>query len=167
MNPTVGSTPTWPRVTRWTLILLACTVTGCASAANRETAAYSNASLIGKYRLTSTIKPYIKFAGGPKIGEGELVFDGHGNLAGQQVFLGQHGTIRGNYQIAPDGTGTASMTTTLEDGSTSESALALQIQNDKQIKFVSEGLPQHGDWVSVQSLIAHGQPGLQGVLERE
>jgi hypothetical protein len=151
---------------RWTLILVACVV-GCASATNREATAYSNASLIGKYRLTSTIKPYVKFAGGPKIGEGEIVFDGPGNLAGQQIFLGQSGTIRGKYQIEPDGTGTASMTTTLEDGSTSESALALQIQNDKQIKFVSEGLSQHGDWISVQSLIAHGQPGLQGVLEKE
>jgi len=57
--------------------------------------------------------------------------------------------------------------TALEDGTTSESALALQIQNDRQIKFVSEGLSQRGDWVSVQSLIAHGQPGLQGVLVKE
>jgi hypothetical protein len=151
---------------RWTLILVACTV-GCVSATNRESVTYSNASVIGKYRMTSTVKPYVKFAGGPKIGEGEVVFDGRGNFGGGQVFLGQRGTIRGTYQIEPDGTGTASMTTVLEDGTTSESALALQIQNDKQIKFVSEGLPQHGDWVSVQSLIAHGQPGLQGVLERE
>jgi hypothetical protein len=151
---------------RWTLILVACTV-ACTSAANRESGTYSNASVIGKYRLTSTVKPYVKFAGGPKIGEGEVVFDGLGNLAGSQVFLGQHGTIRGTYHIEPDGTGTASMTTVLEDGTTSENALALQIQNDKQIKFVSEGLSQHGDWVSVQSLIAHAQPGLQGVLEKE
>ena len=151
---------------RWTLILFACTV-GCASAANRESVTYSNASVIGKYRMASTVKPYVKFAGGPKIGDGEVAFDGRGNLAGRQVYLGQHGIIRGTYKIEPDGTGTASMTTALEDGTTSESALALQIQNDKQIKFVSEGLPQHGDWVSVQSLIAHGQPGLQGVLEKE
>ncbi|HEY6300466.1 MAG TPA: hypothetical protein VIW95_12580 [Candidatus Binatus sp.] len=89
------------------------------------------------------------------------------NFEGRQVFLGQSGTIRGTYQIEPDGTGTASMTTVLEDGTTSESAFALQIQNDKQIKFVSEGLSQRGDGVSVQSLIAHGQPGLQGVLEKE
>lgn len=151
---------------RWALILVACTV-GCASAANRESVTYCDASVVGKYRLTSTVKPYVKFAGGPKIGEGEIVFDGHGNFAGRQVFLGQPGTIRGTYQIEPDGTGTASMTTVLEDGTTSESPLALQIQNDKQIKFVSAGLSQHGDWVSVQSLMAHGQPGLQGVLEKE
>jgi hypothetical protein len=117
--------------------------------------------------MTSTVKPYVKFAGGPKIGEGEIAFDGRGNLAGQQVFLGQRGTVRGTYQIESDGTGTASMVTALEDGTTSESTLALQIQNDRQIKFVSEGLPRHGDWVSVQSLIAHGQPGLQGSLEKE
>ena len=151
---------------RWTLILLACSV-GCASAANREALTYSNASVVGKYRLTSTVKPYVKFAGGPKIGEGEIAFDGRGNFAGRQVFLGQPGTIEGTYQIEPDGTGTASMTTVLEDGTTSESAFALQIQNEKQIKFVSEGLSQHGDWVSVQSLIANGQPGLQGMLEKE
>jgi hypothetical protein len=151
---------------RWALILVACTL-GCASAANRESVTYSNASVIGKYRMTSTVKPYVKFAGGPKIGEGEVVFDGRGNLSGRQIFMGEHGTIRGTYRIAPDGTGAASMTTALEDGTTSESAIALQIQNDKQIKFVSEGLSQHGDWVSVQSLIAHGHPGLQGVLEKE
>jgi hypothetical protein len=148
------------------LLLLAC-LAGCASQANREAVAYSNASLVGKYRMTSTVKPYVKFAGGPKIGEGEIAFDGRGNLAGQQVFLGQRGTVRGAYQIESDGTGTASMVTALEDGTTSESTLALQIQNDRQIKFVSEGLPRHGDWVSVQSLIAHGQPGLQGNLEKE
>jgi len=151
---------------RWALILVACTL-GCASAANRESVTYSNASVIGKYRMTSTVKPYVKFAGGPKIGEGEVVFDGRGNLSGRQIFMGEHGTIRGTYRIAPDGTGTASMTTALEDGTTSDSAIALQIQNDKQIKFVSEGLSQHGDWVSVQSLIAHGQPGLQGAFDKE
>jgi hypothetical protein len=151
---------------RWTLVLLACAV-GCASAANRASIIYSNANVVGKYRLTSTVKPYVKFAGGPKIGEGEIDFDGRGNFAGEQVFLGQRGNIRGTYQIESDGAGTASMTTVLEDGTTSENALALQIQNDKQIKFVSEGLSQHGDWVSVQSLIAHGQPGLQGVLVKE
>jgi hypothetical protein len=151
---------------RWTLVLIACAV-GCASAANRESVSYSDASVVGKYRLTSTVKPYVKFAGGPKIGEGEIDFDGRGNFAGEQVFLGQRGNIRGTYQIESDGAGTASMTTVLVDGTTSESAFALQIQNDKQIKFVSEGLSQHGDWVSVQSLIAHGQPGLQGVLVKE
>ena len=148
------------------LLLLAC-LAGCALQSTREAVAYSNASIVGKYRLTSTVKPYVKFAGGPKIGQGEIVFDGHGNLAGQQVFLGQSGTVRGTYQIESDGTGTASMVTALEDGTTSENALALQIQNDRQIKFVSEGLSQHGDWASVQSLIAHGQPGLQGNLEKE
>ena len=151
---------------KWMVVLGALAIAGCASGAHRE-AAYSDASVIGTYRLTSTIKPYVKFAGGPKIGEGEVSFDGRGNLSGRQVFLGQNGTIRGTYQIEPDGTGTASMITALEDGNTSESALALQIQNDKQIKFVSDGLERHGDWVSVQSLIAHGQPGLQGVLEKE
>jgi hypothetical protein len=151
---------------RWTLILLACSV-GCASPANRGALTYSNASVVGKYRMTSTVKPYVKFAGGPKIGEGEIAFDGRGNFAGRQVFLGQPGTIEGTYQIEPDGTGTASMTTALEDGTASQSAFALQIQNDKQIKFVSEGLSQRGDWVSVQSLIAHGQPGLQGMLVKE
>ena len=148
-------------------LLLAVCLAGCTSQSNRETIAYSNASVVGRYRMTSTVKPYVKFAGGPKIGEGEIVFDGRGNLAGQQVFLGQSGTVRGTHQIESDGTGTASMVTSLEDGTTSENSLALQIQNDRQIKFVSEGLSQHGDWVSVQSLIAHGQPGLQGNLEKE
>jgi hypothetical protein len=144
-------------------VLLAC-LAGCAT---HRAPSYSNASVAGKYRITSTVKPYVKFAGGPKIGTGEVTFDGRGNLSGRQIFEGQQGTIRGTYEIEPDGTGTASMITALEDGSSSESALALQIQNDNQIKFVSQGLPQHGDWVSVQSLIAHGQAGLQGVLEKE
>jgi hypothetical protein len=148
---------------RGAFVLLAC-LAGCAT---HRAPTYSNASIAGKYRITSTVKPYVKFAGGPKIGSGEVTFDGRGNLSGRQTFEGQRGTIRGTYEIEPDGTGTASMITTLEDGSSSESALALQIQNETQIKFVSEGLPQHGDWVSVQSLIAHGQAGLQGVLEKE
>ncbi len=152
-------------MTRWALTLVAC-LAGCALPAHRE-AAYSNASVAGKYRLTSTIKPYVKYAGGPKIGEGEVAFDGRGNLSGWQVFLGKKGAIRGVYRIEPDGTGTASMTTALEDGGSYKSAIALQIQNDNRIKFVSEGLPQHNDWVSAQSLIAHGQAGLQGVLEKE
>lgn len=145
--------------------MLAC-LAGCAFTAHRDVD-YSNASVAGKYRLTSTIKPYVQFAGGPKIGTGEVTLDGRGNLSGRQIFQGQQGTIRGTYEIEPDGTGTASMITALEDGSSFGSELSLQIQNDKQIKFVSQGLPQHGDWVSVQSLIAHGQAGLQGVLEKE
>ena len=144
-------------------VVLVC-LAGCAT---HRAPTYSNASVNGKYRITSTVKPYVKFAGGPKIGTGEVTFDGRGNLSGRETFEGQRGTIRGTYEIEPDGTGTASMITTLEDGTSSESALALQIQNDHQIKFVSEGLPQHSDWVSVQSLIAHGQAGLQGVLEKE
>ncbi len=148
---------------RGAFVLLAC-FAGCVT---HRAPTYSSASVAGKYRITSTVKPYVKFAGGPKIGTGEVTFDGRGNLSGQETFEGQQGTIRGTYEIEPDGTGTASMTTTLEDGNPSESALALQIQNDNQIKFVSQGLPQHGDWVSVQSLIAHGQEGLQGVLEKE
>ena len=148
------------------LALVAC-IAGCASAARREAVTYSDASVSGKYRLTSTVKPYVKFAGGPKIGEGEIDFDGQGNLSGRQIFLGEAGTVRGTYRIETDGSGRAWMATALADGTTSESALALQIQNDKQIKFVSQGLPQHDDWVSVQSLIAHDQPGLQGVFEKE
>jgi hypothetical protein len=148
---------------RGAFVLLVC-LAGCAT---HRAHSYSNASVVGKYRITSTVKPYVKFAGGPKIGSGELTFDGRGNLSGRETFESQQRTIRGTYEIEPDGTGTASLITALEDGSSSESALALQIQNDHQIKFVSEGLPQHSDWVSVQSLIAHGQAGLQGVLERE
>jgi len=150
-------------MTRGAFVLLAC-LAGCAT---HRAPTYSNASIAGKYRITSTVKPYVKFAGGPKIGTGEVTFDGRGNLSGRETFEGQRGTIRGTYEIEPDGTGTASMITTLEDGTSSESALVLQIQNETQIKFVSRGLPQHGDWVSVQSLIAHGQAGLQGVLEKE
>ena len=148
---------------RGAFVLLAC-LAGCAT---HHAPSYTNASVAGEYRITSTVKPYVKFAGGPKIGTGEVTFDGHGNLSGRQIFEGQQGTIRGTYEIEPDGTGTASMTIALEDGSSSESALALQIQNENQIKFVSQGLPQRGDWVSVQSLIAHGQAGLQGVLDKE
>lgn len=148
---------------RGAFVLLVC-LAGCAT---HRAPAYSNASVAGKYRITSTVKPYVKFAGGPKIGSGEVTFDGRGNLSGRETFEGQQGTIRGTYEIELDGTGTASMITALEDGTSSETALALQIQNDHQIKFVSEGLPQHSDWVSVQSLIAHGQAGLQGIFERE
>ena|SRR6266478_6081126 len=143
--------------------LLAC-LAGCAT---HRAPAYSNESVSGKYRITSTVKPYVKFAGGPKVGTGEVTFDGRGNLSGRETFEGQKGTIHGTYEIESDGTGTASMTAALEDGTSSQSVLALQIQNETQIKFVSQGLPQHGDWVSVQSLIAHGQAGLQGIFEKE
>ena len=150
-------------MSRGAFALLVC-LAGCAT---HRAPTYFNASVAGKYRITSTVKPYVKFAGGPKISSGEIRFDGRGNLSGRETFEGQQGTIRGTYAIEPDGTGTASIISALEDGTSSESALALQIQNDTQIKFVSQGLPQHGDWVSVQSLIAHGQAGLQGVLEKE
>src|SRR5229473_8633322 len=119
-------------------LLLLAFLAGCASATHRA-ATYSDASVTGKYRITSTVKPYVKFAGGPKIGTGEVTFDGRGNLSGRETFEGQQGTIRGTYEIAPDGTGTASIFTALEDGTSSESALALQIQNYTRIKFVSQG----------------------------
>src|SRR5258708_7098267 len=80
-NPRV--TPPW--TTRWYLekemkraLLLLAFLAGCASATHRA-ATYSNASVAGKYRITSTVKPYVKFAGGPKIGTGEVRFDGRGN----------------------------------------------------------------------------------------
>jgi hypothetical protein len=151
---------------RWSLTLLAC-LAGCASGVHGESTAYSNASLVGKYRMTSTLKPYVKFAGGPKVSEGDVIFDGQGNLSGRLVFWGDAATVRGIYQIQPDGTGELSMITALQDGSTSESALTLQIQNDHQIEFVSDGLRESRDWMSVQSLITHGQAAFQGILEKE
>src|SRR5712692_8075744 len=103
---------------RGAFVLFAC-LAGCTFAADRAPT-YSNASVAGKYRITSTVKPYVKFAGGPKIGTGEVTFDGRGNLSGQQIFEDQRGTIRGTYEIEPDGTGTMSLITTLEDGTSSE-----------------------------------------------
>ena len=144
-------------------VLLAC-VAGCAT---HRAPTYSNASVAGKYRTTSTLKPYVKFAGGPKMGDGEIFFDGQGNLFGQQIFLGESETVRGTYKINPDGSGTADVTTTLEDGSRSESALTLQIQNDAQIRFVSAGLRLSSDWISGNELMATGQAGVSGLLERE
>jgi hypothetical protein len=151
---------------RWPIALAACLV-GCALGTQRETPAYSNASLIGNYRLSSTAKPYVKYGGGPTIGKGQVAFDGRGNLTGTETFLGVPATIRGTYQIERDGSGTASMTTTLNDGISYNGALSLQIKDDGQIQFVSKGLPQNDDWVSGEELMAQGQAGLQGVFEKE
>jgi hypothetical protein len=152
-------------VRREALLLLAC-LCGCATAIH-SAPAYSKASVAGKYRITSTVKPYVKFAGGPKIGDGEVFFDGRGNLSGQQVFLGESSTIHGTYEINPDGTGTADVIATMKDGSSSESPLTLQIQNDEQIKFVSAGLRQGSDWISTGELMATSQAGVSGLFEKE
>lgn len=146
-------------------MLLAC-LCGCA-AAFHSAPAYSDASISGKFRITSTIKPYVKFAGGPKIGDGEIFFDGQGNFSGQQVFLGESSSIHGTYRINPDGSGTADVITTVKDGRSSESALTLQIQNDEQVKFVSSDLRMNSDWISGNELMATGNAGVSGLLEKE
>jgi len=128
---------------------------------------YSNTSVAGKYRTTSTLKPYVKFAGGPKMGDGEIFFDGQGKLFGQQIFLGESQTIHGTYHINSDGSGTADVVTKLKDGSSSESVLTLQIQNEDQIKFVSAGLRLNSDWISGNQLMATGNAGVSGLLEKE
>ena len=150
----------------WPLALVAC-IAGCALGARPEAAVYSNSNLSGKYRLSSTAKPFVNYGSGPAIGEGEVVFDGHGNLSGTETFLGVPATLRGTYQIEHDGSGTVSMTTTLNDGISYNGALSLQIHDDGQIQFVSKGLPQNNDWVSGEELMAEGQPGLQGAFEKE
>jgi hypothetical protein len=152
-------------VRREALLLLAY-LCGCATAIH-SAPAYSKASVAGKYRITSTVKPYVKFAGGPKIGDGEVFFDGRGNLSGQQVFLSESSTIHGTYEINPDGTGTADVIATMKDGSSSESPLTLQIQNDEQTKFVSAGLRQGSDWISTGELMATSQAGVSGLFEKE
>jgi hypothetical protein len=155
------------RMKFFALALVAC-LAGCAVGARPEAPVYSNASVSGKYRLSSTAKPFVNYGGGgPTIGEGEVAFDGHGNLAGSETFLGVPATIHGTYQIERDGSGTASMITTLNDGVSYKGALSLQIKDDGQVQFVSKGLPQNDDWVSGEELMAEGQAGLQGVFEKE
>src|SRR5260370_17045611 len=102
---------------RGVFLLLACLL-GCASATHRAPT-YSSASVVGKYRITSTVKPYVKFAGGPKIGSGEVTFDGRGKLSGLETFQGQQGTIPGTYEIEPDVTPTASIITSLQNRTSS------------------------------------------------
>ncbi len=101
------------------------------------------------------------------MGDGEIFFDGQGNFFGQQMFLDESETISGTYHINPDGSGTADVTTTLKDGSSSESILTLQIQNEEQIKFVSAGLRLNSDWISGNELMATGNAGVSGLLEKE
>ena len=154
------------RMKLWILALVAC-LAGCAVGARPEAPAYSNASIAGKYRLSSTAKPFVNYGSGPAIGEGEVVFDGHGNLTGSETFLGIPANIRGTYQVERDGTGIATMTSALADGSSSRSVLSMKIQDDGQIQFVSKGLRQNDDWVSGEELMARGQAGLQGTFEKE
>ena len=101
------------------------------------------------------------------MGDGEIFFDGQGNLSGQQVFLDEPETIRGTYHINPDGSGTADVISTVKDGRSSESALTLQIQNDEQVKFVSSDLRMNSDWISGNELMATGNAGVSGLLEKE
>jgi hypothetical protein len=132
----------------------------------RQQPAWSNASLIGTYDVATTIKPYVKFAGGPRLGKGRISFDGHGSFSGEQTYEGEHDQLSGKYLIQPDGRGIAYVTSIAQDGSVARSEYALKIENENKVLSVSYGLDATGDWVSPEYLGQHAQPALTSVLTR-
>ena len=94
---------------------------------------WSNASLNGTYEVVTTLKPYVKFAGGPQLGSGRLIFDGKGVFSGEQTYEGERDKLSGTYQIDPDGSGFAYLTSVGPDSTVTQSEYSLKIQNDNKI----------------------------------
>ena len=127
---------------------------------------WSNASLNGTYEVVTTLKPYVKFAGGPQLGSGRLIFDGKGVFSGEQTYEGERDKLSETYQIDPDGSGFAYLTSVGPDGTVTQSEYSLKIQNDNKILAASYGLPVTTDWLSADHLIQNGQPAFTSVLTR-
>jgi hypothetical protein len=127
---------------------------------------WSNASLRGSFGVATTLKPYVKFAGGPHLGIGRLTFDGVGSFSGKQTYEGERDKLSGTYQIEPDGTGVAHLTSIAPDGTVTQSDYTLKIENRDKLIAVPYGLPVTADWVSSDYLIQNGQPAFISVLTR-
>ena len=142
-------------------------VIGCATTRPRRTD-FSVASLRGAYELRSTTKPYVKFAGGPNVGSGRIIFDGKGQLVGTETWYGEPQTVRGTYVVEPSGQGSATVTTTDSNGSITPGIIDFQVESDR-IQFVSRGLSversgEDTDWKSSTFCQSASSGCISGVL---
>ncbi|MFZ0661010.1 MAG: hypothetical protein WAM05_19985 [Candidatus Binataceae bacterium] len=138
---------------------------------NNSPRTYSSSHLVGKWKITLTLASYAKFGGGPQLGSGEIEFDRHGGIRGQQIYLGELDSVNGRYVMDSDGKGTAVIFTVPKEGGTARTEYSFQIVSDKEIDFVAEGLPlSHGsirDWISTNAVQQAGHQGITGKLLRE
>lgn len=109
------------------VVLVAC-VAAC-STAQHIPPHYSQQSLQGSYAMKSTNKAYVKFAGGPQIGSGNLHFDGRGHFTGNENYFGEPEKLNGTYQINPDGSGSAQVTARNSDGQITQGEMTLQFES--------------------------------------
>jgi hypothetical protein len=123
---------------------------------------YSTESIYGHYRMSATVKPYIKF-GGPDVGAGDFYFDGAGNLKGNETWFGQKVILTGKYQVFPDGKGSANLRAVSGSGGTAASALkiTLEIRSPQEVWFATDDTLNF-DYESAGALQARGQSGVTG-----
>jgi hypothetical protein len=149
---------------------LAC---GLADRAAQSRPQYSAASIKGTYEINATAKPYVKFAGGPRLGSGTIHFDGRGNLDGTQAWYGNDQSIRGTYIVNPDGQGCATVIATDSSGAVSPpSEIEIQIVNPSKIQFESRGMvPERSgedlDWDSGSYCQQTANPCVTGVMTKK
>jgi hypothetical protein len=131
---------------------------------------YSAASIKGTYEITATAKPYVKFAGGPRLGSGTIDFDGRGSFDGTQTWYGNEQSIRGTYRVNPDGAGSATVSATNSSGvALPPSEIEFQIVNPSKIQFESRGLESERsgedlDWDSSTYCRQTANPCATGVM---
>jgi hypothetical protein len=140
-----------------------------ASCARQSEQEFTNSNLHGTYKLVETIKPYVKFAGGPQIVTGYIYFDGNGQLWGQQKSWDESVTqrVRGTYQVKRDGTGSSQVAVAPNGANPLGSRFIFQIDGSNNLRFVSEGLQLNSDWISSNSLQANGQAAYSGTLVKQ
>jgi len=107
--------------------------------------------------------------GCPAIGSGEIKFDGLGNLSGHGTYFDEVDTLAGTYQVNPDGTGTAIIESRPAKGASTKGAITFQIKSEKEVSFVSQGLPvdRERDWASAGSLQTSAEGGIAGVMRKQ
>ncbi|MFZ1889936.1 MAG: hypothetical protein WAU33_18085 [Candidatus Binataceae bacterium] len=84
------------------LFISAISLSRC-TAANNSPRTYSNSDLVEKWKITSTLASYAKFGGGPQLGSGEIEFDTHRGIRGQQIYLGELDSVNGTYVMIATG----------------------------------------------------------------
>jgi hypothetical protein len=149
---------------------LAC---GSCATAIQSRPEYSAASIKGTYQISATAKPYVKFAGGPRLGSGTVYFDGRGNLQGTQTWFGNEQSMSGTYIVNPDGQGRATIIATDSSGAVSpKSEIDFQLVNPSKIQFESRGMvPERSgedlDWNSSAYCQQTTNPCATGVMTKE
>ncbi len=164
-----------PAIRALTISLAALAPLACAvrATAIRSRPEYSAASIKGTYEITATAKPYVKFAGGPRLGSGTVYFDGRVNLEGSQTWYGNEQSIRGTYVVNRDGQGTATISATDSSGRVSPpSEIEFQIENSSRIQFELQGMvPERSgedlDWESGTYCQQTANPCATGVMTRK